>query len=124
MTNKLILSTLAVASFFAPAIAGPYVNLEAKQKWSGENYKSATIDTHVGYENKLGDSASWYIQGGPQVRFPDDAGQVGAASGKTGMKFKVTKRLSAYGEVSAATKEGLELEGLGVGTKAGLKYKF
>jgi hypothetical protein len=40
------------------------------------------------------------------------------------MKFKVTKRLSAYGEVSAATKEGLELEGLGVGTKAGLKYKF
>jgi hypothetical protein len=124
MTNKLILSTLAVASFSAPAIAGPYVNLEAKQKWSGENYKSATLDTHVGYENKLGDSASWYIQGGPQVRFPDDAGQVGAASGKTGMKFKVTKRLSAYGEVSAATKEGLELEGLGVGTKAGLKYKF
>ena len=113
-----------MSCFAAPAIAGPYVNLEAKQKWSGEDYKSATLDTHVGYENKLGDSASWYIQGGPQIRFPDDAEQVGAASGKTGMKFKVTKRLSAYGEVSAATKEGLELEGLGVGTKAGLKYKF
>ena len=117
----LIISTLA---FAAPVAAGPYVNLEAKQKWSGEDYKSATLETHVGYENKLGDSASWYIQGGPQIRFPDDAEQVGAASGKTGMKFKVTKRLSAYGEVSAATKEGLELEGLGVGTKAGLKYKF
>ena len=117
----LIISTLA---FAATAVAGPYVNVEAKQKWSGEDYKSATLETHMGYENKLGDSATWYIQGGPQVRFPDDAEQVGAASGKTGMKFKVTKRLSAYGEVSAATKEGLELEGLGVGTKAGLKYKF
>ncbi|MAT51917.1 MAG: hypothetical protein CMK32_12115 [Porticoccaceae bacterium] len=124
MFNKIALSTLAVSCFAAPAIAGPYVNVEAKQKWSGENYKSATLDTHVGYENKLGDSATWYIQGGPQVRFPDDAEQVGAASGKTGLKFKVTKRLSAYGEISAATKEGMELEGLGVGTKAGLKYKF
>ena len=117
----LIISTLA---FAAPVAAGPDVNIEAKQKWSGEDYKSATLETHVGYENKLGDSASWYIQGGPQIRFPDNAEQVGAASGKTGMKFKVTKRLSAYGEVSAATKEGLELEGLGVGTKAGLKYSF
>ena len=124
MIKNIALSTLAVSFFAAPAIAGPYVNVEAKQKWSGENYKSATLDTHVGYENKLGDSASWYIQGGPQVRFPDDAEQVGAASGKTGLKFKVTKRLSAYGEISAATKEGMELEGLGVGTKAGLKYKF
>ena len=122
--KNIALSTLALSAFALPALAGPYVNLEAKQKWSGENYKSATLDTHVGYENKLGDSATWYIQGGPQVRFPDDAEQVGAASGKTGMKFKVTKRLSAYGEISAATKEGMELEGLGVGTKAGLKYKF
>ena len=122
--KNIALSALALSCFAAPAIAGPYVNLEAKQKWSGEDYKSATLETHVGYENKLGDSASWYIQGGPQIRFPDNAEQVGAASGKTGMKFKVTKRLSAYGEVSAATKEGLELEGLGVGTKAGLKYSF
>ena len=124
MFNKIALSTLAVSCFAAPAIAGPYVNVEAKQKWSGEDFKSASLETHLGYENKLGDSASWYIQAGPQINFPDNAEQVGAASGKTGLKFKVTKRLSAYGEVSAATKEGMELEGLGVGTKAGLKYKF
>ena len=124
MFNKIALSTLAVSCFAAPAIAGPYVNLEAKQKWSGENYKSATLDTHVGYENKLGDSASWYIQGGPQVRFPDDAEQVGAASGKVGLGVDVTKKLSVYGEVSAITSEGLEIEGLGVGAKTGVKYKF
>ena len=124
MFNKIALSTLAVSCFAAPAIAGPYVNVEAKQKWSGEDFKSASLETHLGYENKLGDSASWYIQAGPQINFPDNAEQVGAASGKTGLKFKVTKRLSAYGEISAATKEGMELEGLGVGTKAGLKYSF
>ena len=37
----LIISTLA---FAAPVAAGPYVNLEAKQKWSGEDYKSATLE--------------------------------------------------------------------------------
>ena len=105
-------------------MAGPYLNVEANQGWAGEDYQGALLETHVGYENALGDSASWYIQGGPAISFPDDAEQVGAASGKTGLKFKVTKRLSAYGEISAATKEGMELEGLGVGTKAGLKYKF
>jgi hypothetical protein len=58
------------------------------------------------------------------VSFPDDAEQVGKASGKVGLSVGVTKRLSAYGEVSAITTEGLEIEELGVGTKAGFKYSF
>ena len=117
----LIISTLA---FAAPAAAGVYVNVEANQGWSGEDYQGALLETHVGYENSLGDSASWYIQGGPAVSFPDDAEQVGAASGKVGLGVDVTKRLSVYGEVSAITSEGLEVEGLGVGAKTGVKYKF
>jgi hypothetical protein len=124
MFNKIALSTLAVSAFALPASAGVYLEVEANQKWSGQDYSGASLETHVGYENSLGDSASWYIQGGPAISFPDDADQVGAASGKTGLKVAVTKRLEAYGEVSVATVEGLELEGLGVGTKAGLKYKF
>ena len=107
-----------------PAMAGVYLNVEANQGWSGEDYQGTLLETHVGYENSLGKNASWYIQGGPAVSFPDDAEQVGAASGKVGLSVAVTKRLSAYGEVSAITPEGLELEGLGVGTKAGLKYSF
>ena len=117
----LIISTLA---FAAPAAAGVYVNVEANQGWSGEDYQGALLETHVGYENSLGSNSSWYIQGGPAVSFPDDAEQVGAASGKVGLNVGVTKRLSAYGEVSAITSEGLEVEGLGVGTKAGFKYSF
>ena len=122
--KNIALSTLALSAFAMPAMAGVYLNVEANQGWSGEDYQGTLLETHVGYENSLGDSASWYIQGGPAVSFPDDAEQVGAASGKVGLNVSVTKRLSAYGEVSAATTEGLELEGLGVGTKAGLKYSF
>ena len=122
MKNALIaISTLA---FAAPAVAGVYVNVEANSGWAGEDYAGTLLETHVGYENALGNSSSWYIQAGPAVSFPDDAEQVGAASGKVGLNVAVTKRLSAYGEVSAITPEGLELEGLGVGTKAGLKYSF
>ena len=124
MFNKITLSTLAVSVFAVPAIAGPYVNVEANQGWSGNDYSGALLETHVGYENSLGDSASWYIQGGPAISFPDDAEQVGAVSGKVGMGVDLTKRLSAYGEVSAMTNEGMELEGMGVGMKTGLKYKF
>ena len=124
MFNKIALSTLAVSAFALPAAAGVYVNVEANSGWAGEDYAGTLLETHVGYENALGDSSSWYIQAGPAVSFPDDAEQVGAASGKVGLNVAVTKRLSAYGEVSAITPEGLELEGLGVGTKAGLKYSF
>ena len=123
MFNKIALSTLAVSAAL-PAAAGVYVNVEANQGWSGEDYQGALLETHVGYENALGDSASWYIQGGPAVSFPDDAEQVGAASGKVGIGVDVTKKLNVYGELSAITPEGLELEGLGVGAKTGFKYKF
>ena len=122
--KNIALSTLALSAFAMPAMAGMYLNVEANQGWSGEDYQGTLLETHVGYENSLGENASWYIQGGPAVSFPDDAEQVGAASGKVGLSVAVTKRLSAYGEVSAITPEGLELEGLGVGTKAGLKYSF
>tara|TARA_Y100000996_G_scaffold290860_1_gene229881 strand:+ start:1115 stop:1486 length:372 start_codon:yes stop_codon:yes gene_type:complete len=122
--KNIALSTLALSAFAMPAMAGMYLNVEANQGWSGEDYQGTLLETHVGYENSLGKDASWYIQGGPAVSFPDDAEQVGAASGKVGLSVAVTKRLSAYGEVSAITPEGLELEGLGVGTKAGLKYSF
>ena len=122
--KTIALSTLALSSFALPAMAGAYLNVEANQGWSGKDYSGALLETHVGFESALGDSASWYIQGGPAISFPDDADQVGAASGKVGLGVSVTEKLSVYGEVSAATAEGLELEGLGVGAKTGVKYKF
>ena len=122
--KTIALSTLALSSFALPAMAGTYLNVEANQGWSGKDYSGALLETHVGFESDLGDSASGYIQGGPAISFPDDADQVGAASGKVGLGVSVTEKLSVYGELSAATAEGLELEGLGVGAKTGIKHNF
>ena len=120
---KTFITSLAFIGLAAPAMAGPYANVEANSGFTGSDYSGTSTDFHVGYEGAAG-AASWYIQGGPAISFPDDAEQVGAASGKVGLGVDVTKRLSAYGEVSAITSEGLEVEGLGVGVKTGLKYKF
>ena len=123
MTNKLILSTLAVASFSAPAFAGAYVNVESNSGFAGNDYGATLLETHLGVEGTV-NSASWYIQGGPAVTFPDGADSVGAASGKVGGSVEVTKRTSIYGEVAAATAEGIDFDDVSVGVKAGLKYKF
>ena len=57
----------AAAILAAPAVAGPYVNVETNAGWSGTEYKGQTTDLHVGYEGELGESSSWYIQGGPAL---------------------------------------------------------
>ena len=123
MTNKLILSTLAVASFSTPAFAGPYVNVESNSGFTGNDYNSTLLETHFGVEGVVNDS-SWYIQGGPALAFPDDSDSVTAVSGKFGGSVSVTEKTSVYGEFAAMTPEGLEFDDLAVGVKAGLKYKF
>ena len=121
---KSVFAAAAAAPLFAgAAFAGPYVNIEANSGFAGSDYSGTTTDFHVGFEGTEG-AAAWYIQGGPALSFPDDGEQTGAASGKVGIGVDVTKRLNAYGEVSAITSEGLETEGMGVGFKTGLKYSF
>ena len=124
MFNKIALSTLAVSSFALPAAAGVYLNVEANQGWTGGEYGGALVETHVGFEDSINDSASWYIQGGPAASFPADDDQAGVVSGKVGLGVSVTEKLNAYGEVSAITSEGFKTDALGVGFKTGLKYSF
>jgi hypothetical protein len=121
---KKTIAILSMVFVGTPAVAGPYVNVEANQGYAGRDYTGAVVETHVGYENSLGEHASWYIQGGPHVSFPDNANTVGATSGKVGGSVNLTKRASVYGELSAATVEDIELDGLNVGVKSGFKYSF
>ena len=52
----------------APALAGPYVNVETNAGWVGDDYSGATTDIHVGHEGALGESgASYYVQAGPAI---------------------------------------------------------
>jgi len=121
---KTTLAALAAAPLFAgAAMAGPYVNVEANSGWSGSNYGGTAIDNHVGYEGALGESASWYVQGGATVKLPDGGDADWVPSGKAGLGVGLTDSLSAYGEVSFVG-SGVRGVDRSYGTKAGLKYSF
>lgn len=114
------------ASFLAaPALAGPYVNIESNSGFVGSDYSSSVLETHVGYEGDLGGSAAWYVQGGPALLFPDGDDTTTELSGKIGASVGLTERLSAYGEVAAITSEEIDFDAdLNVGVKAGLTFRF
>ena len=114
-------AALAIAP--AAAFAGPYVNVEANSGWTGSNYSGTSIDNHIGYEGALGESASYYVQGGATVKLPDGGESKWVPSGKAGVGVGLTDALGAYGEVSfvGSGESGVDR---GYGAKAGLKYSF
>tara|TARA_R100000353_G_scaffold13724_1_gene13796 strand:- start:160 stop:516 length:357 start_codon:yes stop_codon:yes gene_type:complete len=117
---KKILLIVAAAAISSPVLAGPYVNLETKAKYTGSDYKSRGTDLHVGYENKINDLA-WYIQGGQTLNSIDGGDSDSNWSGKTGAKLPVTDKLKVYGELSFSQVEGSDNSW---GTKLGTKYSF
>jgi len=122
---KPILFSTAALMFAAPAIAGPYVNVESNSSFSDKDYTGTLLETHVGYESGLGDRAYWYIQAGPAFGFVDGEDEVGnAASGKVGLGVDLTDKLNAYGEIAAISGNDWEFDSISTGVKAGLKYSF
>jgi len=121
---KSAFAALAAAPLFAgAAMAGPYVNVEANSGWTGSDYGGTAIDTHVGYEGALGESASYYVQAGATTKLPDGGTADTVPSGKAGLGVNLTDKLGAYGEVSFIG-SGVAGVDRGYGTKAGLKYSF
>lgn len=123
---KTAIATLAAASaLVAPsaALAGPYVNVEANAGWTGSDYNSTTTDLHVGYEGALGESASYYVQGGASVVSPDSGESDTVPSGKAGLGLSLTEALGAYGEVSFVGSGDEDID-RGYGAKLGVKYNF
>ena len=102
----------------APAMAGPYLNIEANSGFAGGSYSGTTLDNHVGVEGGSG-KVSWYVQGGPSVVAPEGGDSEVELSGKAGGSVAVSDSVSVYGEVSFITAAEN-----GYGTKAGLKYNF
>ena len=119
---KTTLATVAIAAL-APvgAIAGPYVNVETNAGWTGSQYGGAATDLHLGYEGTVG-TASYYIQGGPQVQTPNAGDTETVFSGKAGGGVPLTDKLGVYGEVSVVT--ATETDQNGYGGKLGVKYNF
>ena len=122
---KTTIAAAAAAIALAPAaaLAGPYVNVEANSGWTGSDYNSTTTDLHVGYEGALGDSGSYYVQGGASVVSPDGAESDTVPSGKAGLGLALTDALGAYGEVSFVGSGDSNID-RGYGTKLGVKFNF
>lgn len=117
---KIAIASAAVLAAAAPAMAGPYVNIEANSGFVGSDYQGTVIDNHVGYEGPLGEKANYYVQAGPAVVAAEGSSTEVELSGKAGVNVAVAENLSAYGEVSFLTADGDN----GYATKAGLKYSF
>tara|TARA_B100001063_G_C16652096_1_gene496503 strand:- start:133 stop:504 length:372 start_codon:yes stop_codon:yes gene_type:complete len=123
MFKSVFAASAALFASAGAALAGPYVNVEANAGWTGSNYNSTTTDLHVGYEGALGDSASYYVQGGASVVSPDGGDSDTVPSGKAGLGFAVSDALGAYGEVSFIGSGDEDID-RGYGGKLGLKYNF
>ena len=121
---KSALAALAVLSLSpAAALAGPYVNAETNVGYTGNDFNGSVTDLHIGYEGGLGESAGFYVQGGPAIVAVDGEENETEISGKAGLGIDVTSRTNIYGEVSFLTEEQ-SFDELGLGVKAGVKYSF
>ena len=117
---KSVFAAVAATPFLASAaVAGPYVNVETNAGWVGDDYH-----IHVGYESGLGESAAWYVQGGPALVSVDGEETETEISGKAGLGVDVTESVNVYGEISFLTADNSFDEDLGVGAKAGVKWSF
>jgi hypothetical protein len=121
MIKSAIALAAAAPLMAAPALAGPYVNVETNAGWTGDDYTGATTDVHIGYEGTVG-AASYYVQGGPAIVAVDGADTETEFSGKAGIGLPVSDAIGVYGEVSFLTAE--DDDDFGVGGKLGVKYNF
>ena len=121
MIKSAIALAAAAPLMAAPALAGPYVNVETNAGWTGDDYTGATTDVHIGYEGTVG-AASYYVQGGPAIVAVDGADTETEFSGKAGIGLPVSDAIGVYGELSFLTAE--DEDDFGVGGKLGVKYNF
>jgi len=123
MIKSVFAATAALSVSAGAAFAGPYVNVETNAGWTGSEYNGAGTDLHLGYEGELGESASYYVQGGATVVTPDGGDADTVPSGKAGVGVSLTDALGAYGEVSFVGSGDEDLD-RGYGAKLGVKYSF
>ena len=111
-------AAIACVALAAPAMAGPYVNVENNAGWAGSTFAGSATDFHLGYEGG-NDVAGFYRQAGPSYVQPNGVEGETIMAGKLGGSVKASDKLSVYGELSAAFDDVN-----GYGSKIGAKYSF
>ena len=117
----MIKSTIAALAatpllFTGAAFAGPYVNVELNQAYTGTDYTSTTTDLAIGWEGQ-----NWFVQGGPVVSSADGGDSNTDFLGKVGGNVAFNDKVGVYGEFSVQTKETTDNA---YGVKLGTKYTF
>ena len=122
---KSIITTAVLFSISAPSFAGPYVNLESNSSFVGRDGQQTVIEAHKGFDVPLGNSANFYLQGGPAFILPEEGEDTAELSGKFGVDYDITTKLNAYGEVYAISANTIDFDASpNVKVKAGVKYSF
>ena len=121
MKKIFALSTASILAA-APAVAGPYVNVEANSGFDAGDYTGTLVEKHVGYTDALGERASWFVQAGPALELGDGVSEEYKVSGKVGAAVSLTKRVDAYGEVSFVSGDDWDISESNVGVKTGFTY--
>ena len=121
MIKHAIALAAAAPLMAAPALAGPYVNVEANSGFTGSDYTGTTTDAHVGYAGEIG-AVGYYAQVGPSFVVSDGGDSDTVVSGKVGASVAATDALSIYGEFAFAG--GIDDADNGYGTKVGATWSF
>ena len=125
MIKSVFAATAALSMSAGAAFAGPYVEVENNAGFTGSDFEGSVTETHVGYESSLGESAGWYIQGGPAFVSPDGGETTTELSGKVGIGADVSENIGVYAEIAARTSDEINFdEDLNIGTKVGIRYTF
>ena len=119
MIKSAIALAAAAPLLAAPALAGPYVNVEANSGFTGSDYTGTTTDAHVGYAGSAG-AVSYGAQIGPSFVVTDGGESDTVLSGKVYADVAATEALSLYGELSFAG--GVDDADNGYGTKVGVTW--
>ena len=118
---KSIIATGILLSIAAPAVAGPYANIENNASYRDSQFGSGLTEVHAGYEFGSG----IYVQGGPAFVSTKDAAGSTEYSGKLGFGTDLSTDLNLYGEVSFLTEDKeFDVSELSIGSKVGVTYKF
>ena len=111
---------LVVIGLFDSVLAGPYFNPEYNGENYGNDFTGGTVNLDFGYEDD-GNRFSWFVQGGPAIVIPEDAGKELEFAAKFGGSFDLDSdgKYSIYGELG-----GITGDEFGLSSKLGAKFKF
>ena len=118
---KTIIAAGIFLSAAAPAVAGPYANIENNASWLDSEFGSGVTEVHAGYEFDNG----VYVQGGPAYVSVEGEESSTEYSGKVGYSRVLSEDLNLYGEMSFVSEDKeFEFDQVNFGTKVGVTYRF